>query len=368
MIFSLSALVFSLQLLAVQSPDPRVQSAVARAAADLGFIAPECGFRSACTDAAITVLAQVAVGHFRAARVPLARGLSYTPLEPVAFHAYWTATADTMLLRERWEALSKTFSSDALTDTSADPAVRLATYDALLQLGAAVADRSFRDSVRRAYPAAEAQLATGPSVFALTFGLYDAERADSALRAIEPYSRLAWPLANGLSAWGHYKYHDAENGFALLQRMWAENSYTPSMLMLPLVRGLIGWETDAPNRAFGLEPHLPESWSWLRVSGLAMGATTIDVALRREAGTYQIELQRQRPGMPLSMRIAPSFPLGSRIRNVTVNETDVPLQVEIGARDIHVVIETTFAREARIEIEYVTPRRRASARQPAEHL
>jgi hypothetical protein len=64
----------------------------------------------------------------------------------------------------------------------------------------------------------------------------------------------------------------------------------------------------------------------------------------------------------LSLLLAPALPKGARVRSVTINEVDVPVQVDTTEHDVHVVIELSLRREAHIEIEYELPKKKASAR------
>jgi hypothetical protein len=125
------------------------------------------------------------------------------------------------------------------------------------------------------------------------------------------------------------------------------------------VRGLIGWEVDAPHRSLAIEPHLPAKWNSLGVTNLRVGAHDIDVTLQRDSGSYSIRLSKE-TSPPLSLRISPALPRGARVTGVTVNEADAPIHVEETAYDTHVVIETSLRRELHIEIEYQLTRGRRS--------
>ena len=127
------------------------------------------------------------------------------------------------------------------------------------------------------------------------------------------------------------------------------------MFVLPLLRGLLGWEVDAPRRAIGLEPHLPGNWKTLTVRNLRAGSQTVSVSIRHEDGSYVMQLQKDRTA-PLSIRLSPALPRGARVTSVIVNDADLPVHLESTAYDTHVVIETTLRREATVEIEYAVPR------------
>ena len=353
MISALPTVLFSLQLLSVETPDPRVDRALQSARSELNFTTPECSTASTCTNAAVTVLAQIAIGNIRPAGIAARRDLRYIGLGPYAFHAYLLATNHPV----------GEFTIPQLPDTAAlDAGIGLASLESMMALATSANDTASVGRLRVLLPEAEARLNRERSLFGLALGLYDAARADSLMREMMPSVGAVWPIGNGLAALAHYEYHQDSTAFALFDRMLDTRATTPEMFVLPFVRGLLGWETDAPNRAAALEPHLPQQWSTLGAENLVIGGDDLSMTIRRDRGTYSVHLVRSKPGRPLSLRVAPALPKGSRVRNVTVNEVDVPVQVEATEHDVHVVIEMSFRREAHIEIEYEMPRRRASVR------
>jgi hypothetical protein len=348
-VFTLSLVLFSVQaaqlppLVTLEAPDARVVRALVQARRELPQIVED--------PAGVTMLARTLAGLLTPPREILIPGL----------HAYWNVRADTALLRQQWPVARNALVTTG-PDTSQEPGIWLTTLDAAMALSR-VLDDSAADSLARAwYPDAEARLANDTSLYGLAFGLYPDSMAQPLLTTVLPYVRAIWPLGNGLAALAHYKYHRDSTAFALLEEMVQRASFAPPMLLLPLVRGLIGWETDAANHAAALEPHLPANWSWLNVRNLAVGNTRVGATIRRDRNSYNIHLQRQTAGPPLSMRIAPALPANSIVRNVTVNERDVPVHVETSAHDVHVIIELSLLQEAQIDIEYEIPRKRSSIR------
>jgi hypothetical protein len=156
---------------------------------------------------------------------------------------------------------------------------------------------------------------------------------------------------------GLYEQHQEAAAFRLMQRMAVQTQSTSAMYVLPLMKGLLGWEVDAPNRAIGLEPHLPDGWAGLNAIGLVAGRDTVSAFLRREAGLYTIQLRRNRAAPALSVQLSPALARGARLRHVKVNDSDAPLQIDQTRYDTHVIVEFAMRREATVEIEYDPPRR-----------
>lgn len=237
----------------------------------------------------------------------------------------------------------------------------------------------------------------------VAFGLLDAERSGRMLAEIgssaitadwgarmlsirDPrYDSLHYsngvvsPFMTGFAALAHYQQHRAWAGFELVRavarahfdfssgrppELLSGASYraldsplprqflASAMLVVPVVRGLVGWQPDAPHHAAALEPHLPAEWTAMRVSNLRIGADRIEAAISREAGTYTINLRRLTSGGPIALRIAPALPLGARLERAVVNDADAPVQTEETAHDLHGVVEVQLVRDAQIEFHY----------------
>ncbi|MBI4544216.1 MAG: amylo-alpha-1,6-glucosidase [Gemmatimonadetes bacterium] len=261
---------------------------------------------------------------------------------------------------------------------------------------------------------------------AMAFALLDAERSDRMLREVgsaaitadwgarmlSQYHRLyeplhynngtVWPFVTGFAALAHYRYHRGWAGFDLvrdvarltfdfargrhpellsgafyqvLDTSVPQQFFATSMLVTPLVRGLLGLEADAPRRAVGIEPHLPADWDSVSIENFRVGAARLGLMLRRSRDSFLLSLRLHDGGAgPLHVRVAPALPLGATVQRVTVNERDAPVQVEETAHDVHAVVELTLADEALVEIEFrggvevVTPAERLTPGQPSEGL
>ena len=238
---------------------------------------------------------------------------------------------------------------------------------------------------------------------ALAFGLLDAGRAGRMLEQIgshalttdwgvrmlarghplqEPLhynNGTVWGFVTGFAALAHYRYHRGWAGHDLvrdvarttfdfapgrnpelmsgafyrtLDTAVPQQFFATSMLVSPLLRGLLGIELDAPHGAVAIEPHLPAEWDSVRVRGLRVGDQVLEVAIERQSGTYLVNIRRLSGTGRLHARIAPALPLGARLLSARVNGADVPLQTEESAHDVHAVVETDIGDEVRVELEY----------------
>ena len=339
------------------APDSAFSERLDRAQSELDTIQlcqPEFG----CDDVAINTLALNSLGRLDLARPSLVLAQRRTPLWVLASYDYWLASADHRFVGEQWTFLSNVLLGDGARNGHAGGAWFAAT-----QAVAALA-RSRNDSatIVRVQPlvaAAERRAQEHPTVFGPAFGLLDADQAEAALTFMADTVHARWPLATGFLALALYEYHREPEAFALLRNLARADDSRAAMFVLPLVRGLIGWDVDVPNRAIAVEPHLPAAWTSVRLSNLRAGVHDVNVSLERAAGTYRIHLSKT-TNTPLSLRLSPALPPGARVSAVTVNEADAPVHLEETQHDVHVVVDATLRREVTVEIEYSVPRPRRS--------
>ena len=210
---------------------------------------------------------------------------------------------------------------------------------------------------------------------AAAFGLFDAARARSTLTHLasdrvssdwgahmlstesELYHPLqynmgtVWPFVTGYVAWGQYRYRRPWAGFHLMDAVkqmtfdWSlgrhpellsgsfyqpldqtvpHQFFATSMLATPLLRGVLGWEPDAPLGRARLAPQLPPDWPEVTVRRLRAGGTSTDVEIRQRwtAAGGERRTTLTTTGPPLRFDFVPDLPAGARAVSVRVNGVD----------------------------------------------
>lgn len=235
---------------------------------------------------------------------------------------------------------------------------------------------------------------------ALSFGLLGAEKARGTLRHLasdvissawgarllstesdlfDPlhYNNGAvWPFMTGFVSWAQYEYRRPWAGYHLLRALLGltydfglgrhpENLsgayyqtmdatvphqfFATSMLVTPLVRGLLGWEPNAPEGKATLSPQPPPSWRGLEVKNLRVGESTLRFQYYQEPGQALATVQIT--GAPLELTYIQDIPLGAR--NVSLNGTRGSQRITIAGPRGQGVAQTLFLREGRPgELEY----------------
>ena len=206
---------------------------------------------------------------------------------------------------------------------------------------------------------------------AAAFGLLDGQRARGTLTWMagdrlssdwgahmlstesELYDPLAynmgtvWPFVTGYLSWAQYRYRRPWAGFHLMDavkqmtydwslgrhgELFSGTFYQPldqtvphqffasSMLVTPLLRGVFGWDPDAPNGRARLAPQLPADWREAAVRGLRVGETTADVEIRGgptpAGGERRIRITSEGP--PVDIEFVPDVPAGAADLRVTL--------------------------------------------------
>ncbi len=196
---------------------------------------------------------------------------------------------------------------------------------------------------------------------ALAFGLLDPKRAEGTLRKLATDSISAdwgvrvlstgsplydplhynngavWPFMTGFVAWGEYRYRRPWSAFNLVDAIeqlcfnWSrgrfpenlsgayfepmdatvpDQYFAASMMITPVLRGMLGWEPDASEHRAALAPQLPPAWDTVRVHRLRVGATSLDLELVQASGRTSARIVSQGP--PVDVDLTLSVPLGAR--------------------------------------------------------
>jgi glycogen debranching enzyme len=187
-----------------------------------------------------------------------------------------------------------------------------------------------------------------------------------------------WPFVTGFAAWAHYQARRGWAGYDLIRNIarmgddfargvqpellsaafydpldtaMPDQFFSTSMLVSPLMRGLVGFRPEAARCRVTLAPQLPADWDRLTVRRLATGCGALDVAIRRDTDRLVVTFGR-RPGPAVVVQLEPSLPLGATIVGVTVDGKQVPYRVDATPHDVSPSLEVPVTGAAEVEIRY----------------
>ncbi len=237
---------------------------------------------------------------------------------------------------------------------------------------------------------------------ALAFGLLRPDRADRMLERIASpsittpwgtrmlsrehplYDPLhynngtVWPFVTGFAALAHYRYHRAGDGWPLVRavarttfdfalgrnpELMSGAFYRPldtsvpqqffatSMLVTPLVRGLLGMEADAQRRRATFAPHLPDDWDEMAVDDFRVGDDRVSAHIIRTDDVVTVTLARRgESAEPIIVRVSPALPAGATVREARVDGAVVSATRTASPHDAHASIDVTLRETAVVEI------------------
>ncbi len=158
-----------------------------------------------------------------------------------------------------------------------------------------------------------------------------------------------WPLFTGWTALAEYKYGNTVQGYTHITnnlnvyRSWAlgyleevlngeeyqasgvcaHQCWSETMVLQPIIEGLIGFEPDATENTASLHPAFPANWDHVSISNLKFGQNSFDLEMKRSDGktTYWIRPEYQNA---FSLDFNPVLPKGTEITEIKLNGKALP--------------------------------------------
>jgi len=231
-----------------------------------------------------------------------------------------------------------------------------------------------------------------PSVLAtvpMWFGLFAEDKADSTItqlagldhqtdwgmRIISNHSPKfsgggyhygsVWPLFTGWASVGEYRYHRASSAYGnlranallafdgslghvteVLSGAYYQSLSTSSphqiwsaaMVVSPLLRGLLGLETDAIHRRVTFAPHVPVDWMRFSLENVRVGNNTLLLNYRKSEEEISLEASLATGSDECAIEFSPAISLRAKVQKADWNGKAVPFHIEANANDQHVVV------------------------------
>lgn len=191
-----------------------------------------------------------------------------------------------------------------------------------------------------------------------------------------------WPFVTGFVSLAEYRYHNADAGWQALQaiartgfdesrgnnpevisgRLYKpldtavpQQFFATSMVLTPLIRGLLGLDVDVPARRLTMAPHLPPQWDSLRVDAIPFGDERVDIVLRQRRG--EISATATRTGgasgaarAPIDFVFSPALPLGATVAVGGAAATHVSVDTTPG--DVHATVRAPLAGSVTLAVRW----------------
>ena len=166
-------------------------------------------------------------------------------------------------------------------------------------------------------------------------------------RYIQGFSHIMANLQNyrGIS---HGRIPEVINGVVYkpsgvtLHQCWSE-----TMVLQPIVEGMLGFAPDAPRKRLKLAPRLPFHWNTLQVEKLRIADTSISFNMKKEPGKILYVFSSTQP---IQATFSPSFAPGSRVERVSVNGKEVIFDLLDNGEYMNISTEIFLDKTTQVEI------------------
>ncbi|HET8925223.1 MAG TPA: hypothetical protein VFN26_19730 [Candidatus Acidoferrum sp.] len=175
-----------------------------------------------------------------------------------------------------------------------------------------------------------------------------------------------WPLFTGWASMAEYRYHQAFPAYANLRanallaldgslghvtEVLSGDYYQPlstssphqiwsaAMVVSPILRGMLGLETDAIRRSVRLAPHIPANWTRLGIENVRLGKETLTFNYSKTGEEITLGVGLIPGSEECSLEFRPAISLRTKVQTVELNGKAIPFQVETRADDQHIVVQ-----------------------------
>jgi len=110
--------------------------------------------------------------------------------------------------------------------------------------------------------------------------------------------------------------------------------WSAAMVVSPMLRGMLGLETNAISHRLVFAPHVPADWTSLRAQNLRVGDSTVDLTYRKTADSITLEIKRTGTG-DCTLEFAPALSLRTTILGAELNGRAIAVRANTNVVDQH---------------------------------
>lgn len=125
--------------------------------------------------------------------------------------------------------------------------------------------------------------------------------------------------------------------------------WSETMVLQPVVEGMLGFVPDAPQRRMTLAPRLPFHWNMLQVKNLRMADASVAFDMKKEKGKAVYTFTTSHP---LTVSFRPAFAPGTEITHVLVNGKAAQWAPANNAEYVNLAMEVPLDGTITVEIAY----------------
>jgi hypothetical protein len=178
-----------------------------------------------------------------------------------------------------------------------------------------------------------------------------------------------WPLFTGWASVGEYRYHRALPAYLNLKanallaldgslghvtEVLSGDYYQPlstssphqiwsaAMVVSPLLRGMLGLETDAAAHTLKFAPHVPAEWKSFEVKNVRVGNTSINLKYQREIDGITLTVERVGSG-DCNVEFSPALSPRAEVISAELDGRRIQTRIDRNTEDQHVLSKIPVA-------------------------
>jgi len=175
-----------------------------------------------------------------------------------------------------------------------------------------------------------------------------------------------WPLFTGWASVGEYRYHRALPAYSNLRanallaldgslghvtEVLSGDYYQPlstssphqiwsaAMIISPLLRGMMGLETEADHNQVVFAPHVPADWSSFAIHNIRAGDAILNFNYHRAPDEITLDIDSSGKA---ELQFSPAMSLRAQVTTAEVNGHRVPFQMERDDYDQHSLVRVSI--------------------------
>ncbi len=184
-----------------------------------------------------------------------------------------------------------------------------------------------------------------------------------------------WPLFTGWTSLAEYEYGNYLQGFShfmgslnvyknwgpgYVEEVLNGEKYLPSgvcphqcwsetMVLQPILEGMLGLKADALKNELLLSPRLPAEWNYIKVRNIKCGEHKLDFRMTRTSDKSDFFFNHTGSGN-LSIKFKPYFPSGTNITRVLVDGEEVKYEKTTGRQQDYISLNINVKENLQVEV------------------
>jgi hypothetical protein len=215
----------------------------------------------------------------------------------------------------------------------------------------------------------------GTSSFSTDWGVRMISGSNSMFNASAYHEGNIWPLFTGWTALSEYQTGryvqgyshilsnlDNYKAFSLgcipevlngltykLAGVTQHQCWSETMIVQPVIEGLLGFRPDAQKKTMLLAPRFPFDWNFCSVKNLCIGQARVTFDMKKSPGKADYTLTSTQP---VAVTFEPTFAPGTKITSLTINGTETPFSTIGNPEYATIRTEINVQNKADVEVEY----------------